>query len=178
MRGVSAGRLSGGGCAPPPRRRRGPGRRAPCRRRAGTDARSSVPRFSSCGSSEGPPHYRRRRRRDAIIAEHAPLGHARPAARQPPAVGHRPLQSALPLLHAGGRVPLAAARGRADVRGDQPAGGSVRRGRRRSAAADRRRAAAPPRSAVARRRAGRRSPGCATWRSRPTACCWPTRRPT
>ena len=43
----------------------------------------------------------------------------RPAAAEPAPVGDRPLQPAVPLLHAGGRVPLAAARGRAHVRGNR-----------------------------------------------------------
>ena len=41
----------------------------------------------------------------------------RPTPWQPPPVGHRPLQHALPLLHAGGGVHLAAARLAPDVRG-------------------------------------------------------------
>ena len=107
------------------------------------------------------------------------LGHTRPAAPQPAALGHRPLQSALPLLHARGRVPLAAARGRPHVRRDQPPRGSVRRSSAwtgcASPAASRCFAATCPH---ARRRSGRADRGCATSRSRPTACCWRTRRPT
>ena len=60
-----------------------------------------------------------------IIAGDARPRHPRPAAAQPAPVGDRPLQPPVPLLHAGGRVPLAAARGRADVRGDRAAGGSA-----------------------------------------------------
>ena len=49
--------------------------------------------------------------------------HARPAAARPAHLGHRPLQLPLRLLHAEGRVrprlPVPAARGAADVRGDR-----------------------------------------------------------
>ena len=43
----------------------------------------------------------------------------RPAAAQPAPLGHRPLQPPLPLLHAGARLRLAAARERPHLRGDR-----------------------------------------------------------
>ena len=63
---------------------------------------------------------------------------------QPAALGHRPLQPALQLLHAGGGVRVAAARGHPGLRRDRASGGRVRLAGREQGAPHRRRAAAPP----------------------------------
>ncbi len=71
----------------------------------------------------------------------------RTASPEPPALGDRPLQPALRLLHARGRVRLAAARGHPPLRGDRPARRRLRRPRRRPRPADGRRAARAARPA-------------------------------
>ena len=85
-------------------------------------------------------------------ADHDAMIHgsiARPAAEKSAAVGHRPLQPALQLLHARSRVRLAAAPRHPAVRRDEHAGRRVRAGGRRSRPAHRRRAAAAARFARA-----------------------------
>ena len=87
----------------------------------------------------------------------------RAAAPQPAPVGHRPLQPALPLLHAGGRLRLAAARERCSLRGNRGARRRLRRARRRSRpaspAANRCSAATCPTLSRSWRRSRRPRPG-------------------
>src|SRR5579862_5089741 len=76
-----------------------------------------------------------------------PARHSRPAAGQTAPFGDRSLQPALPLLHAGGRVSLAAAAGAAELRGTHRTGETVQRARGHRGAPDGRRAAAAARTA-------------------------------
>ena len=79
---------------------------------------------------------------------------ARPPAPQPPDLGHRPLQHAVPLLHAGGGVRLAAARVDPHLRGARPA-----------------RRASSPASASTRSGSPAASRCCATTCRRWSRCC-------
>ena len=96
---------------------------------------------------------------ELVLERARPPGRSsRPAAARPAHLGHRPLQLPLHLLHAARgvrrRLPVPAARGPADLRGDRPPRAALRRHRRAQDPAHRRRTAAAARPGAAGGAAG------------------------